>query len=90
MRVQVIKEIKQSELRDFEKAGTGSGWELCFQRCRYVHDEGDLAEGYRFIWRTPEGKLQPARGQARLPSIALAKRFMDQAIEEGWGGEDFS
>ena len=41
--------------------------------------------GYRFIWRTPEGKLQPARGQARIPSIKIAKELMDYAIAEGWG-----
>lgn len=89
MRVQVINEIKQSELSVRGSSDAMRGWELCFQRCRYVYDEGTLKEGYRFIWRTPEGKLQPARGQARLPSVTLAKRFMDRAIEEGWGGEEF-
>jgi hypothetical protein len=90
MRIQIINELKQTDLVNLDKDGASSGWVLCFQKCRYVGDkDGSAALGYRFIWRTPKGHLQPARGQARIPSIKLAKQFMDQAIADGWGIEEF-
>jgi hypothetical protein len=69
-------------------SGDEGEWNLCFQWCRYIHGDGEIEFGYRFIWRWPEGKLQPARGQARIPSIAQAKALMDQASAEGWGDHD--
>jgi hypothetical protein len=63
------------------------GWQLCFQWCRYELDDG-VQFGYRFIWRRPDGDLQAARGQARIPSIAHAKALMDKATAEGWGDRD--
>jgi hypothetical protein len=59
--------------------------QLCFQWCRYVYLDGALEEGYRFIWRRPDGSLQAARGQARIPSIEIARKLMDKAVAEGWG-----
>ncbi len=76
-RVQVINEVTNGEQGD---------WRLCFQWCRYIYDDGSMEQGYRFIWRRPDGSLQAARGQARLPSIEEAKNLMEAAIKEGWGG----
>src|SRR5262249_35674226 len=78
-RVQIINEATNDD---------ESGWRLCFQWCRYLHDDGEIEFGYRFIWRHPDGKLQPARGQARIGSIAQAKALMDSAKSEGWGDYD--
>lgn len=91
-RVQILREVS---------SGKPGDWVLCFQRCLYLYDEADkdgynssdgaktsVEEGYRFIWRRPDGSLQAARGQTRLPSISLAKSLMDCAIAQGWG--DFS
>jgi hypothetical protein len=82
-RVQVLEEVTLPKER---------GWVLCLQWCRYVYDNGELEQGYRFIWRYPEtGNLQGARGQARIPSLADARRLMAAAESEGWGdrrGED--
>ena len=63
------------------------GWTLCFQWCRYVYDGEDRGDqhGYRFIWRRPDGTLQAARGQARLPSIQDALELMEAARNAGWG-----
>lgn len=41
----------------------GGNWKLCFQYCRYQLADGER-EGYRFIWKTPKGRLLPACGQA--------------------------
>jgi hypothetical protein len=60
-------------------------WRLCLQWCRYIYDDGTMQEGYRFIWRRPEGGLQAARGQARIPSLKVARKLMDKAVDEGWG-----
>lgn len=61
-------------------------WQLWFQWCRFELD--DTLYGYRFIWRRPEGSLQAARGQARIPSIDAALRLMNKAKSEGWGDRD--
>ncbi len=63
------------------------GWVLCFQHCTYHFNDGTFENGYRFIWRKPNGSLQPARGQARIPSIAYVIELVDAAIHEGWGKE---
>jgi hypothetical protein len=44
-----------------------------------------MEEGYRYIWRRPDGSLQAARGQARIPSIKVARQLMKEAEEAGWG-----
>ena len=75
-RVQVIHEVIQDREGD---------WRLCFQWCRYIYANGNMEQGYRFIWRRPNGDLQAARGQARIPSIAVARELMQRAQEEGWG-----
>ncbi len=79
MRVQVIKETMTADPK------LTKNWELCFQWCLYVYDDGSTENGYRFIWRRSDGSLQPARGQARLPSIPQAIRLMADAMEQGWG-----
>jgi hypothetical protein len=70
-----------------------SEWMLCFQWCRYLYDEDGMEDenGYRFIWKRPKkegGSLQAARGQARIPSIAVIEKLIAKAKEEGWGGYD--
>ena len=60
-------------------------WILYFQYCEYKYDDGSSEKGYRFIWRKPDGTLQPARGQARIPSVAAILELTAKAIREGWG-----
>lgn len=79
MRVQVVQEVIDGDLED------KTSWKLCFQWCNYIYDDGSLEQGYRFIWRRPDGSLQPARGQARIPSISSAEKLMQKAKNEGWG-----
>jgi hypothetical protein len=62
-------------------------WQLWLQWCRYELDDG-TQYGYRFIWKRPDGALQAARGQARLPSIEVGRALMDKAVAEGWGDRD--
>lgn len=66
-----------------------NGWTLCLQKCRYIHGNGDEEKGYRFIWKDPNGRLQAHRGQARIPSLAIAQKLMEEAIKAGWGNEEF-
>jgi hypothetical protein len=61
------------------------GWKICYQWVRYFYDDGGVEEGYRFIWRRPDGSLQAARGQARIPSAAIGRQLMDEADKAGWG-----
>ena len=56
---------------------------LCFQKCRYVYDNGEWEAGYRFIWRR-DGRLLPHRGQARIPSIQNLEQLVAQAKRAGW------
>lgn len=61
-------------------------WNLCFQWCQYVYEDGSNEHGYRFIWRRPDRSLQPARGQARIPSVSVLEELVATAKREGWGG----
>jgi hypothetical protein len=63
-------------------------WQLRLQWCRYLHADGGMQYGYRFIWLRPDGSLQATRGQARVPSFGTAQRLFDQAKSEGWGEFD--
>lgn len=67
------------------KKGVEGDWILCFQYCRYEYGDGVEENGYRFIWRRPNGNLQAARGQARIPSISDILELTSVAIKEGWG-----
>lgn len=78
-RVQVIRETTD---------GPEGESRLCLQWCRYIYDNGNLEEGYRFIWRRPDDSLQAARGQARIPSLKAARKLMDKAVSEGWGKKE--
>lgn len=61
------------------------GWRLCFHWARYMHEDGLIEHGYRFMWRRPDNSLQPARGQARIPSLEQARELMRMAEDQGWG-----
>lgn len=75
-RVVVLNEVKK---------GNEGDWILCFQYCRYEYGNNVEENGYRFIWRRPNGNLQAARGQARIPSIADILELTGMAIRAGWG-----
>jgi hypothetical protein len=64
-------------------------WQLMLQRVTYNYDDGHVEDGYRFIYRTKEGALQPARGQARIPSLKQAEALIARARSEGWGDDLF-
>ncbi|HET8888080.1 MAG TPA: hypothetical protein VFQ41_04185 [Candidatus Angelobacter sp.] len=72
------------------EVGTGNrpeDYNLYFQWGTYYYDEPDHdpEQGYRFIWRKPpEGKLQPARGQARIPNAETLFELLRKATEAGW------
>lgn len=69
------------------RIGPEGEWQLCFQWCTYHFDDGSPDQrGYRFIWRRPDGTLQPARGQARIPSAADLFALLRLASAEGWFG----
>jgi hypothetical protein len=82
MRVQVINEVMTGDSK------VTSRGELCLQWCLYVYDDGSSQNGYRFIRRRPDGNLQPARGQARIPSLRQAMELIETAKSEGWGDYD--
>lgn len=62
----------------------GRDWCLCFQWCTYNYDDGSTEDGFRFIWRRPNGTLQAARGQARIPDSTILHRLINRARAEGW------
>ena len=55
---------------EVRRYGVDNEWDLCFQYCEYLYDDNTFEKGYRFIWRRPNGNLQPARGQARIPKVS--------------------
>lgn len=60
------------------------GWQLCFQWCTYHFTEAQPQQGYRFIWRRPNGHLQAGRAQARIPDADQMLDLMREAHREGW------
>jgi hypothetical protein len=76
-RVQIIREVTADEPND---------WQLCFQWCEYIYDDDSTELGYRFIWRRPDGSLQAARGQARIPDVNSINQLMELARVAGWLG----
>ncbi len=59
-------------------------WTLCFQFCVYDYGDGKKDNGYRFIWKKPDGKLQAARGQARIPDMGSIMDLIESATKMGW------
>lgn len=79
-RITVFEEVQLPKGEDDQK------WVLCFQWGRYDYGDGAEAQrGYRFIWRRPDGSLQAARGQARIPSLDDIRILTNMATEAGWG-----
>ena len=64
-----------------ENAKSGE-WTLCFQKVSYHYDDGSTQDGFRFIWRRPDGSLQAARGQARIESYEQMIALINQAKKE--------
>jgi len=70
------------------RTGQAGDWQLCFHFGVYEYDPDQNTdvpsqEGYRFIWRRPNGQLQGARGQARLEP-RLITMLLGKAAEAGW------
>ena len=61
-----------------------NNWRICLQWGTYVYDDGTTDKGYRYINIMPNGNLQPARGQARIPSAAVMLELQLKAIKAGW------
>ena len=59
-------------------------YRLCFQECTYCYKDGTDEHGYRFIWRDPDNKLLPHRGQARIPDKKTLKELIKAAEKAGW------
>jgi hypothetical protein len=72
------------EIRNEVIDSEAENWVLCFHECTYHYDDGTAEDGYRFIWRRPDGSLQAARGQARIPDAATLYRLIDDAVRAGW------
>lgn len=56
-------------------------WTLCFQKVTYHYDDGSSQDGFRFIWRRPDGSLLAARGQARIETYEQMMALINQAKE---------
>ena len=50
----------------------------------YMYSDGNSEEGFRFIWRRPDGHLQAARGQARIPERKYLEELTKKAEAQGW------
>ena len=57
-------------------------WTLCFQKVTFHYDDGSTQDGFRFIWRRPDGSLQVARGQAHIETYEQMMALINQAKKE--------
>ena len=62
-------------------------WTLCFQKVTYHYEDGSTQDGFRFIWRRPDGSLQAARGQARIDTYEQMMELIEQAKQSGFFDE---
>ena len=69
-----------------ENANSGE-WTLYFQKVTYHYDDGSTQDGFRFIWRRPDGSLQAARGQARIETYEQMMELIEQAKQSGFFDE---
>lgn len=76
-RIQVVHQVRTQP--------NPSGHTLCFQWVRYPYADGGIDEGYRFIWRNPNGNMIAHRGQARIPSRKIEDALRKAATDQGWG-----
>lgn len=60
------------------------GTQLYLQKCIFQYDSGIEERGYRFIRRLPDEKANPRRGQACIPTLAMARKLIDM-MEEKFG-----
>lgn len=67
-----------------------SGVRLCYQFCKYIHDNGQVEDGYRWMYRNQQGKLLAHRGQARLLNMQVQLELIGKSIAEGWGNKQCS
>lgn len=77
-RVVVLDEVFPSNLT------SDGGNQLTFQKVIYTYSNGVNQEGYRFVYRRPNGHIQAARGQARIPNLKAAKELISKAEKKGW------
>ncbi len=61
-------------------------WSLCFQKVTYTYDDPQRQseDGFRFMWKSPEGRLKTDRGQARIPTEADLFTLLRLAADDGW------
>ncbi len=85
-RVKIKNEVRLSEIEN-EPFDSESQWDLCLQLGLYIYDDKDEEYGYRFMYRKPGGDLQPARGGARIPSLEVAEKLIQEARNRGWGDQ---
>ena len=83
-RVMILEKVVHPELF-FPEPETGAAWRLYLHWVRYMHEDGGLEHGFRFMWRRPDGSLQAARGQARIPSLDDVDVLLRLARQEPWG-----
>ena len=65
-RVVVLNEVR---------VGKENEWQLCFQYCRYEYGDKDNSEdnGYRFIWRRPDGTMQDRQEYLLSPIFSFLR-----------------
>lgn len=74
--VEILSEVPHKMIED--------DWNLCFQKVVYHYEKDEPQNGYRFIWRRPDGSLQAARGQARIESLEQMEDLIAQAKAAGF------
>ncbi|EPC99224.1 hypothetical protein Lpp125_13469 [Lacticaseibacillus paracasei subsp. paracasei Lpp125] len=77
-RVVVLDEVLPDEL-----AQEGEN-QITFQKVIYTYSNGDNQQGYRFVYRRPNGHIQGARGQACIANLKIAKELISKAEAKGW------
>ena len=71
-------------IHDEVKVAYRNNAELCFHRVTYRYDSGDSDQGFRFIWRKPDGLFATGHKQAFIPDAATHDQLIGAAKLQGW------
>lgn len=70
-----------------------TGSTICFQKVTYHYADDatqrsfvSRQDGFRFVWKKPDGSIRPTRGYARIPSLSHLEGFLKEARRRGWDG----
>lgn len=72
--------LHQATVRHYDQGW----WQLHFRYCHYEYNNTETANGYRFVWESPEGEEKPYQLGGYIPYMEYIPELLDMAKRGGW------